>query len=295
MTAGVAAAFSEDEGDAVTSLAKAKALLEANAHLVIVKLLQPDRAYETLSVNDSTLKRLARSQLDMIADELSDICDDLPIDRIILCADHGRCLGRVEPTVDRVSEGKVHRRAILQVPRDSGDVPPGSVRLNGELYGFDSQGDAVVALGATTFKGVPEVWYPHGGLLPEEGFVHWMELRKAPMDLLVSGHVEQHGIEGQGGQLHVSVENHSIVALHLVRVCWKMDKEDIEIDAHSIFVPPATTMPIILDLPSLFDRVSEVATLELKAPDGQIRAIAVPFTTLVRKMQKQNIDLLGDL
>ncbi|MFZ4508939.1 MAG: hypothetical protein ACOYON_14715, partial [Fimbriimonas sp.] len=135
----------------------------------------------------------------------------------------------------------------------------------------------------------------HGGLLPEEGFVHWLELRKAPTDLVVSGHVEQHGIEGQVGKLHVSVENHSIVGLHLVRVCWKMDDEDIEIDAHSAFVPPATTLPIILDLPGLFDRISEVATLELRAPDGHIRAVAVPFTTRVRKMQNQNIDLLGDL
>lgn len=295
MTAGVAAAHCEDDGDAVTSLAKAKALLDANASLVVVKLLQPDRAYETLNVSDTTLRRIARGQLEMIADELSDICDASPVDRIILCADHGRCMSRVEPIIDRVSEGKVHRRAILQVPRTSNDVPPGSIRLNGELYGFDSQCDAIVASGATTFKGTPEVWYPHGGLLPEEGFVHWLELRKAPMTLVVSGHVELHGVEGQSGQLHVSVANHSKVALQLIHVSWTTDNETIVIDANSAFVPPATTLPVIQEIPRLLDRVPEVVTLELRAPDGQVVSVPVPFTAHVRRMQSQTIDLLGDL
>lgn len=295
MTAGVAAAHCEDYGDAVTSLAKAKALLDANARLVVVKLLQPDREYETLNVSDTTLRRRARSQLEMIADELSDICDKSQIDRIILCADHGRCMSRVEPIIDRVSEGKVHRRAILQVPRTSCDVPPGSIRLNGELYGFDSQYDAIVAQGATTFKGAPEVWYPHGGLLPEEGFVHWLELRRAPMPPEVSGHVKLHGVEGQSGQLHISVANHSKVALQLVHVSWSTDNETIVIDTNSKFVPPATTLPVIQEVPRLLARVPEEVTLELRAPDGQVVSVLVPVKVHVRRMQSQNIDLLDDL
>jgi hypothetical protein len=295
MTSGLAASYVEESDDAVSTLGQAKKLLEQGSTLVIVKLLQPDKAYETMNVSDVTLRRVARAQIQMIAEELADVATEVHLDRIIICADHGRCWGQVEPVIEKPAAGKVHRRAVLGVPRSLLRIPDRTRRLDGELYAFSSDTDGLVAEGATTFVGANHVWYPHGGLLPEEGFVQWVELRRGALTVGVVGYGELHGIQGRAGHLQLNLTNQSLVAIEFLQASWEADGSMVHASAEAMKILPATTTSITLDVPTIGDRVSPQATIEVRTPDGNISAISVPLSVHVRKMQSQSIDLLGDL
>jgi len=294
MVLGISASQIDEQDGAHTALAKAKQPLVEGQRLVVVKLRQPDRAYETVGASSEVLPKMAEFQLGLIADELSGIMKTVPIDRIVLTADHGRCLGLVEPVV-APCKGNIHRRAITGVVRSELVLDQRSRRLDGDLLGFDSVTDAVVARGATTFIGNGFVWYPHGGLLPEETFVPWIVLAKLAASVDITGKVNVSGVAGKPGMATLTLSNRSSMSISVMSASWEMEGRTFAGEHVPLQVPPAASRTLSILVDQVGKRFSEEATLIVTTPDGHAHSVKIPLETDIRRMQSQNIDLLDDL
>ena len=294
MTHGIVAAYVDDDGDVTRSLSKVPELISDGQRFVVVKLVQPDKAYEAMNATQEQILRSVRAQILMIADEIAFVTKSVDIDQIVISADHGRCWGAVDPVIDPCA-GQIHRRTIMKVPKSAEVLSDGLARLDGELYGFDNQFDAAVALGATTFLGSNHLWYPHGGLLPEEAFVPWIVLKKVPSQISVKGSVHVEGILGREGTLTLRLQNSSEIGVFVESVIFSTSDATNNITFNRISVAPASSKEMQSAVPLILDNIGDTCLVRLSTPDGQQVEVQIPLTTEVRTFQKQNIDLLGDL
>ena len=282
------------QDDAVTSFTKAKSELAAGKPFVAVKLEQPDKAYHSIGESPEKLRLIAKHQVNLIADELAALLSHHELESVFITADHGRCMGKVNPIVP-VEVGVVQGRAALEVDRSAIVESTLARRLNGELYGFSKDMDAVVALGANGFSGSKFPWYPHGGLLPEEAFVPWIELRKVSAKAEIEGELSVVGVLRMKGELTGEIRNISRVTLRLLRIEWMHGGEIQASEFSDVVILPVNPYQVHIVLPAIVEHYPDSADVIVATPDGMTYSIKTPLANKVRRMQTQSIDLLDDL
>lgn len=280
--------------EAASSVAAAEACFLRGDRLVFLKLSQPDKAYHDPTVAPERLVRLAEAQLQVAAKEVADLLRKDACDVVYLTADHGRCYGRCEPRL-KAPSGDVQGRAVLKVPRGS-QLADGLRRLEGDVYLFSDRDDAAVAQGDACFEGSTQLWYLHGGLLPEEVLVPWRCLEKVPEEIRIEGEAVLRGIAGRHGVLELELKNLSSFDLELSSIAMGTGHGDIDLAPSQTRVPRASAQrigPFALDRPP--SSVPDKVTLTVCAPDGRIRTLELPLRSDLKTLQHQSIRLLDDL
>jgi hypothetical protein len=151
--------------------------------------LEPDRTYHTHAEMQAILDKVNGALL-TLADRIVKAASAVPAHlrlRILVTTDHGRLLGQSKRTLDVPVDMESHQRAALgtagkALPEEGYLIDESGhyALIDGRRYAMSDTRDCAVVISGDSFLANDGksgcVWFPHGGLSPEEVLIPWCEV-----------------------------------------------------------------------------------------------------------------------
>lgn len=280
------------EDTAVGTIDEAEKRL-GGSRFVVLKVNEPDQSYHRFADHPETVRENATMALAKLANRLAKLLAQGGCNRLFVTADHGRCLGPSRPVLER-PQGEVHGRAVLNVPKGT-PVPDGAERLDGSAYQFSTDSDAIVALGDRCFRDAPGTWYLHGGLLPEEVMVPWVELACVPANIEVDLFGLLTGEQNGSGQLDIRVVNASPVDLECEWVGFASKSQLRTSSAAVVRVARASSVALTIPIEKIEGELPRVGMMRVRTPNGDTEERQVEIEDKVKKLMEKSLNLEDEL
>lgn len=282
-----------------------KQAVQAGKGLVVWVFNEPDWTYHSKSDSpDNTRYEVAKS-VHSIATDIASLVTGLPKEAsvsIVLTSDHGRSLGASARTYLIPEGGKAHDRMVhmpVQYQQDGAFSvqDDGLVRIDEKSFGV-GDGTSLIPGGSEAFsnKTGGEIWFVHGGALPEETVVPWITLSRIASEVRLVGSATLRGVAGKECDLVVSLSNPSSIDLLPVEAqIQRADGTLLSIGLNVPILKPLTTDLISVSVLIGAEPVhSPEITLQVRKPSGELLTVVIPMEVSLRAMQDREIDLMED-
>ena len=270
---------------------------------VIFSILEPDKTYHKQMDPYTTIVEV-EGRLKSIATRLAHIVrnvnDKIKL-RVYVTTDHGRMLGQARRSIPVPHGMTSHGRAAWGVSSHDYDID--GVFVDGEVAflepgRFGIPDDAAVVLSDAAFvtndgrSGAEP--FPHGGVLPEEVLIPWLQFTRDRGPIKLTIRITGSGRAGANGRIKIEIDNASTVQVQLVEISlsnmeepllpnWSLNPMQRANREWSVAAWPAKRT------------ISEMSALVTYAmPNGERTQIVVKPDLHVEEMYSRE-DVLGDL
>lgn len=249
--------------------------------VVVWTLNEPDHTYHfPESRVPSDIRRDVDTRLiglaKRIADIVSGVADDKPL-RVIITTDHGRLLKSVQRIRPVPPDMTAHGRSAwgnspvplgeegFCIEKGLAYLHPGRFGLpDGQVYCIIISDEAFVT---SDDRGGLEL-YPHGGLLPEEVLVPWIEYTRDRKPPILQGVLKGIGESSKRGIAHLAVRNLGSVDVKIVSLVLTNPNESVHIDCTVAHLNEVTVTVELSNWPSSQQLESLDAVLICQLPSG---------------------------
>lgn len=271
--------------------------------IVIWSLGEPDKAYHAREEREAILEEVAgrlQSLAGRIAKVVHGVPDRQPL-KLVITTDHGRLLGasrRAHPVPHGMqAQGRAAWGQIgLVFPAEGYVIEDEVAYLHAGRFGLHEPCAVLISDDSflTSDGRSGNELFAHGGLYPEEVFIPWLEYTRdrSPVDLEVA--LKGRGVAGSEGELQLSVDNPSELAVRLTR---------LEISINNIYFDLTETVDSMsservhlswASWPSKQDLQDVEVKLLYSVPSGEIQTVAIVSSLESEELYVKD-DILGDL
>ncbi len=276
----------------------------------IWSITEPDRTYHQNADNE-TIGRNVRGVLKAWVANIVNAARAVPEHlnlRIIITTDHGRLIDTGVRCLDIPEEMKAHQRTAWTTSKtktlSSGfeiDNELGIVRLNNLYFRISAEGTTLVALNNRAFKTADgktgNVYFPHGGLSPEEVIAPWYEMERTEKTLSVFCTIKGQARVGSSGDISLHCVNTSeidAIIKSLVLTFNETNKIEITINEKLSKMGKKIISASLENWPDSLAINRCVGMLYIKPPTGADIRVPVTIEMKVKEFYTQD-DILDSL